>query len=277
MKKNNYGLTQKVPTANLAVNKSRIKIYNDNNTPTYYLTKGQEFQIEIFNPTQDTISAKIILNGKAISQGGLVLRAGERVFLDRYLDVAKKFMFDTYEVSNTEEVREAIEKNGDFKVEFYRESRQILSLPTFQTTYPPFGHITYGNPLNTTVTTSMSGSFVGGDFTTTSLFHDTGTNNLAYNQKSLLCDSKSHLTRSIKAKKTIETGTVEKGSNSDQKIKTVDNKFEFYPFHSVEYKMLPLSQKVLSSSDINVKRYCTNCGSKLGKTDKFCSSCGTKA
>ena len=114
-----------MPSANLTINKSRLPIYNKNaKMPTYYLTKGQEFQIELFNPTADIILAKIKLNNKSISQGGLVLKPGERVFLERYLDVAKKFLFDTYEVSGGSEAQKAIEQNGDFSVEFYKERQQ---------------------------------------------------------------------------------------------------------------------------------------------------------
>ena len=139
-----------MPAAHLAVNKSRLKVYkNVGPMPTYYLQKGQEFQIELFNPTQDVVLAKISLNGKAISQGGLVLNPGQRVFLDRYIDVAKKFLFDTYEVSGqSEEVKKAIENNGDIKVEFYRE-RQPIS---------------YGNPI-----------WVNGSSTTTLGAYNTGT------------------------------------------------------------------------------------------------------
>ena len=132
MKQSILAPTKKVPTANLAVNKSRIKIYNkEGEMPTYYLQSGQEFQIELFNPTTDVVLAKIILNGNPISQGGLVLKPGQRVFLERYLDVAKKFLFDTYEVANTNEAKEAIENNGDFKVEFFRERQPVYNNPKF--------------------------------------------------------------------------------------------------------------------------------------------------
>ncbi len=97
------------PTANLAINKSRLKVYGKKSeVPTYYLNKGQEFQIELFNPTTNNVLAKISLNGKPIAQGGLVLRPGERAFLDRYIDIARKFKFDTYEVADTNEVKQAI-------------------------------------------------------------------------------------------------------------------------------------------------------------------------
>ena len=99
-----------VPTAGIAVNKSRLKVYSKGSEmPTYYLQKGQEFQIELFNPTTEVVLAKISLNNTLISQGGLILNPGQRVFLERYIDVPKKFLFDTYEVANTDEVKKAIE------------------------------------------------------------------------------------------------------------------------------------------------------------------------
>ena len=60
-------------------------------------------------------------NGKEISQAGLVIRPGQRIYLERYLDIAKKFKFETYEVEDSNESKEAIAKNGEVKVEFFYE------------------------------------------------------------------------------------------------------------------------------------------------------------
>jgi hypothetical protein len=283
-----------VPTATLAVNKSRIKIYkNAGDMPTYYLQKGQEFQIELFNPTSDVVLAKVILNGKAISQGGLVLNPGQRVFLERYLDVAKKFLFDTYEVANTSEVKKAIESNGDFKVEFYKErqNNQILYSNNYTGTLS-LGNYNSGTPINnlrTTTTTNING-VVGGSSTFTSSIN--GNTSAFYNSNVSNTKSLGNITldsvsfddevksepKRMKSKlsKSIETGRVEMGSNSDQEFKMVNKTFEYSPFYTIEYKMLPVSQKINTIDDIQVKVYCTNCGAKLGKTDKFCASCGTK-
>jgi hypothetical protein len=276
-----------VPTANIAVNKSRLKVYNNTgDLPTYYLQKGQEFQIELYNPTSDVILAKIILNGNPISQGGLVLNPGRRVFLDRYLDVAKKFLFDTYEVSGSEEVRKAIEKNGDFKVEFYKE--RVLNNYDNNIVFGSYNS-TAGNPRCCTTNTFLTNDN-GVTFTNTS--NNIGTTALyssSVNQNTPTLDSLNatlsfdtpdviRSSRTLKSRsKSIETGRVEQGSVSDQKVVTVDKKFEYWAFHTIEYKMLPVSQKINTAEDINVKRYCTNCGAKLGKGHKFCSSCGTKA
>lgn len=317
-----------VPTANIAVNKSRLKVYeNAGSIPTYYLQKGQEFQIELFNPTTDVVLAKISLNGKAISQGGLVLNPGQRVYLDRYLDVAKKFLFDTYEVGKSEEVKAAIKDNGDFKVEFFKESKPVF-VPDY--TYRPLlqwkdngfnklggygsgtptdflrgsstggysgevncGHTTYSSPstsagitlngLNGTITNCVSSNAIQGNSSFTNSGDGMATMDWMQAEKSLNDEAtpsplkKRLRTASLKSSKTIETGRVEMGSESDQKLKVIDKSFEFFAFHTTTYKMLPLSQKINTAEDINVKRYCTHCGAKVGKTDNFCGKCGKKA
>lgn len=263
------------PQAFIAVNKSRIKQYDKSgDTPTYYLQKGQEFQLELFNPTNGTILAKIFLNGNTISQGGLVLRPGERIFLDRYIDVAKKFLFDTYEVENTSEVKKAIEDNGDFKVEFYKELVLInyngyIDLRNNSTPTTYYNHnlnltnIGNANPYDITCNTTSS---FNSSFTNASLNQNTtpeGPNIRSINKLR-------------KTKKSIETGRVEQGSSSNQKLQTVNKNWEYSPFHTIEYKMLPLSQKINTIEDINIKRYCTNCAHKLKKEYKFCPVCATK-
>lgn len=281
-----------MPTANLAINKSRIKIYDKNSTtPTYYLEKGQEFQIELFNPTEDTILAKIKLNNKAIGQGGLVLRPGERVFLERYIDVAKKFKFDVYEVSNTEEVKKAIESNGDFHVEFYREREELPyfnlpSLPTWTYNSNPnyFGGTVGNGTPEEFLKTKGSGEIDQDQFTFTTNSLTSGSIRCTASMESLSDESldvaKYSPIKKLKTKtrsKSIETGRVEKGSNSSQSFDTVNKKWEYSAFHTVQYKLLPISRKVNTVQEIQTKRYCTNCGTKQKPTFKFCPSCGTQA
>jgi hypothetical protein len=265
-----------MPTAMICINKSKLKVYNKETTPTFYLEKEQEFQIELYNPTSDVILAKIKLNGKEISQGGLVLRPAERVFLERYIDVANKFKFDTYEVANTSESIKAIEDNGDFSVEFYKEW-----IPR----YYPINHAYTSNPLfingsNINYLNTSSAPLYGNiSYTTTTnaSFGSTISNyNSTLTSTSSLGSTLSRSAEPIKSLKTIETGRVEEGSSSNQKLKSVNKTFELYPFHSLEYKLLPISQKINTVDTINVKRYCTKCGRKYGKTDNFCGGCGNK-
>ena len=269
------------PTANIAINNSRVKLYGKTSeVPTYYLQKGQEFQIELHNPTKDTICAKISLNGNPISQGGLVLKPAQRVFLDRYIDVARKFKFDTYEVTNTSENRQAIEDNGDLSVEFYREQQPS---PYFG------GSITIDDNVTTLLANTL---LTNTNNTTLGLANINDNQTVNYNSSGVVTmDSLSFMDqnqnihntpkptkrkRRFKSKKSIETGRVEQGERSDQSMNTVYMNLEYTPFHSVEYKIIPVSQKVNTVQDTQLKRYCTSCGSKQKPKFKFCPSCGTR-
>lgn len=118
-------MSEKKSMMAIAVNKSICKEYSTSSNPrTVYLESGQEFQIQIFNPHTYTIGVKIYINGERIPNM-LVLNPGERIWLERYLDTAKKFKFSTYEVDgNDSDVKEAIKDNGLIKVEFYKEVRK---------------------------------------------------------------------------------------------------------------------------------------------------------
>ena len=278
----NVTMGQMNPTAAIAINKGLLRTYNKkSDTPTYYLKKGQEFQIELFNATQDYILAKITLNNKLISQGGLVLRPGERVFLDRFLDVEKKFLFDTYEVSGGNEVQQAIRNNGDVKVEFYKEKEKPFYVTNTNTGRWYGNDIIYGD--GTYTTSSFTSNSIGATTTNDLSFSTTSTTSgevtLDWMDNTLLRSSspkpeKSRVRKSLKSK-SIETGRVEKGSKSNQKFKTVDKEFDYFPFHTVSYKLLPQSQQNIETKELR-NIHCTSCGVKGKSTHKFCSGCGQK-
>ena len=95
-----------------------------------YLENGQEFQIQLFNPHKFTIGAEIFINDEKLSNR-IVLKPGERIWLERYLDIKKKFKFSTYEVEgNNTDVQEAIKDNGKIEVKFYREVRKKEFYPS---------------------------------------------------------------------------------------------------------------------------------------------------
>tara|TARA_R110000868_G_scaffold203969_8_gene451968 strand:- start:5614 stop:6585 length:972 start_codon:yes stop_codon:yes gene_type:complete len=312
------------PTVNVSVAKNRLKVYNkDSQIPTIYLEKDAEFEIELFNPTTDVIVAEIILNDKAISQGGLVLRQGERIFLERYLDVAKKFRFETYTVSNTKEVQAAIKNNGSLKVKFYREDTTPAYTPTYTTTtintpyyYDHFGTGIIGDMLTSTDSRGFAGSpsnltgsagqdahmmnindinatiSNGNDFV--SAFSNYSADNIqtlsAEEHKSLRPElyppvkKDKYADRSrVKVKrlktnvKKTETGVVAEGSASSQKFVESTRKWCSWPFATVEYHLMPVSTKEVTASELGMRRYCTQCGSKLKRAWRFCPTCSSKA
>jgi hypothetical protein len=274
------------PCAYISKDRKRLKQFGQ----TVYLNNGEEFELELFNPSSTTVLAKIKLDGSYISGGGIVLKPGQRVFLERYLDDARKFKFETYEVDGTSnEVLDAIAGNGDVVIDFFDEYKQPLW--TNNVTYGgSFGgpiHTYNSNPLNinagyvngqtTTNINYSSTNTAGVSFTTTSMSNTFEGPNKRGVLRSLKSkpNSRSEVTMDMLSTDSIETGRVEKGGSSDQSFKTVDKTFNHYTCATSIWKILPVSQKVYEKQDLKV--YCTNCGKKRKKdSDKFCSSCGNK-
>ena len=240
------------PTAHITRKKSRLKMYNGN---TVFLNDKDNFEFEIHNPTQKSVLCKIKLNGEYISTGGVVIRPGQRVFLERFLDTNNKFEFSTYEVKDTSLNRTAIDLNGDVRIEFYNEQ-------TYQPNYSLYvlngssstvstGSPYYGNTTFTTATTSSSAPMA--------YYSNTSSVSSLVGEPTL-------------SKKSIETGRVEKGEKSKQNFTNSYQNFEYYTSHQISFKILPLSNKNKTTEDI--KYYCTECGTKTKSKYKFCPSCG---
>ena len=76
----NYATQVGKPTAHITKKKSRLKVYNGHSV---FLNDKDNFEFEIHNPKQKSVLVKIKLNGEYISTSGVVLRPGQRVFLER--------------------------------------------------------------------------------------------------------------------------------------------------------------------------------------------------
>ena len=127
------------PQSFVTKGKQRLKQHND----TVYLNNGDEFEIELYNPTQNKILAKLEMDGNSIGSG-IILRPGERVFLERHLNEAKKFLFETYKVSGSNESKSAIQKNGGIVIKFYNVQQSMNAITT--------GGYWYNNNVNSTLT-----------------------------------------------------------------------------------------------------------------------------
>lgn len=73
----------------------------------------------------------------------------------------------------------------------------------------------------------------------------------------------------------LETGRIEKGEASNQKLKGVNLQFATTPFHSITYKLMPIS--AMNRTIGEIRQYCGKCGYRLRKsTWEFCPHCGEK-
>jgi len=248
------------PTAKVSVSKSVLKKYKVDNQDVYFLKDGTEFEIELFNPLQETVLCNIIFNGKKSNNEGLVLEPGQRIFLERYLDTNDKFLFNTYEVEDNDEVRFAIAENGLVRVTFHKES--------FNYSYNVNGWVT-PNIIDMDNWTSpnifycnTTGTSIDSFATITNSVMTTASGNLS--------------TNTVTLDGIIETGRISKGNESDQAFTYVNKDFNIYSFSHVEFKLLPNTYKPKTSKDLKVRTYCTQCGKKAKVKSKFCSACGNK-
>lgn len=245
-----------------------------------YLKNGQNFEIEIYNPLTNAVLADVRVNGSSVSKGGLVIRPGERFYLDCFVDDKKKFIFKTYEVDDTPQSKKAIAKNGLVEVFFYKEEvsnvsiikngKRIIEHHYHYPYYPyypwniwyPWTYTVYTTGATTTL--SSAGSVVIGNSNTTSTYGSTfdasgtiftsdnvtltgglDTSGYAAGGDAAYC---------CNSLPPIETGRVEKGEKSDQKFQEVDMEFESYKISSVVYHILPESQRPVNTKEILKKK-----------------------
>ena len=183
--------------------------------------------------------------------------------MDRFIDEDRKLGFSTYEVENSKQAKQAIEKNGLLEVEFYAEVvyKNPFTLQGNTSTWTYYGNQGSGgnywlNGFGGTITNCVSGS------TTTSISNGVSFTN---------CSSTSTLTSDA----SIETGRVEKGEKSNQSFSESFDSFNSWISFSTKVQILPRSQKPAETSEI--RSYCTGCGSRNKKQNwKFCPNCGTK-
>jgi hypothetical protein len=237
----NYATQVGNPTAHITKKKSRLKVYNGH---IVFLNDKDNFEFEIHNPKQKSVLVKIKINGEYISTSGVVLKPGQKVFLERFLDTNNKFEFSTYMIDPTTPNWSAIELNGDILIEFYDE--QTI------TTFNNFLGSTNGF---TTINTTGSPYYGNVTFTTSNGVSTFTTTNTTYNNS-------------------IETGRVERGEQSNQTFTNSYQNFNYTTSHIVKFKIMPLSTK---NKDVDeIRHYCTECGTKVKKNYKFCPSCGNK-
>jgi hypothetical protein len=231
-----------------------------------FLKDEDEFEIELFNPLTVSVLADIKLNGQSISKTGLVIKPGQRVYLDCFIDDRKKFKFSTYEIENSGEALDATQNNGVLEVFFYKED--VITLDNWQRKfdrvivekyypynpypwYNPYkvycgsGTITYGG---TTVTTNSNNGLIGG---TTNVYNSSNNINCSYTSQ---VDLPNLNVAGSLSTNSIETGRVEKGEKSKQKFTEVDMEFEKHYIASTIIQILPESRKPAEVKQMKTKQ-----------------------
>ena len=216
----------------IAKNKSLLKEYDNR---TVYLKDGDEYQIQLFNPHDKEIAARVYIDNVPLSNN-IIIKPGERIWLERYTDKPNKFKFATYTVDSDPEALKAISHNGEIKVEFYNRKTTVY------TYYEPnFQFYSYSTCYSSNLTASSTTTPITTSYTAP-----------------------------------IETGRTEAGDHSDQSFYSVNMEFEVFPFTIETIKILPESQRLHTKEDLKKVycpdcgrklkekyKYCPYCGKKL--------------
>ena len=230
-----------------------------------FLNDGDEFEIELFNPLTVSVLADIKLNGQSISKTGLVVKPGQRVYLDCFIDDRKKFKFSTYEIEASLESINATANNGVLEVFFYKED--VITLDNWQrrfdriivekwypyNPYPWYNpyRVYYGSPIYGTTTNNSNG--IIGTTTTTNAIYSSNSINCSYTSNSVdLSNLNIDGSNNMNSINSIETGRVEKGEESKQKFTEVDMDFEKHYIASTIIQILPESRKPAEVKNVKI-------------------------
>ena len=286
----NYNVNNAQPSAFIvnSNDRGRKKIYLNSKV---YLGNNSEFQIELLNPLQDSVLTEIKINGKIASANGLILKPGQRFFLDCSIDDKRKFIFKTYEIENTNESLNATANNGFVEVSFFKEKTHYNNYYNGTLTIPNWTNGQWSNGQWSNGQWS-NGQWLGGSATgltttsinglsNTSIINNCNSFNSCHSNTSTIGLGSFSLNEDMKVKKMrrsvdrTETGRIEKGETSTQKFESLNMEFETYCINRVSYQILPESKKPVETSEIK-KNFCIECGHKLKGSERFCPSCGTK-
>ena len=237
-----------------------------------FLEDKEEFEIELFNPLTVSVLTDIKLNGQSISKTGLVVKPGQRVYLDCFIDDKKKFKFSTYEIENSGESLDATQNNGLLEVFFYKEDVITLDnwqrkfdriivekwYPAYYPSYPVYPYynrpsIWYGTNSPTIggscVTTNLNNSIVG--TTTTNTYSSNNLINCSYTSNVNVPYGGTTVNNLFS--NSLETGRVEKGEKSKQKFTEIEMDFEKNYISSTIIQILPESRKPVETKEIKNK------------------------
>ena len=243
-----------------------------------FLNDGDEFEIELFNPLTVSVLADIKLNGQSISKTGLVVKPGQRVYLDCFIDDKKKFVFSTYEIDGGLESLDATQNNGLLEVFFYKED--VITLDNWQRKfdriivekwypvyYPSYPVYPYYNRPSIWYGTSSPTITIGGSCVNTTLNNNiigtTTTSNAYYSSNNVNFSNTSNSvnlsnlniagSNNMNSLNSIETGRVEKGEVSKQKFTEIEMDFEKNYISSTIIQILPESRKPVETKEIKNK------------------------
>lgn len=232
---------------------------------TVYIPFGSEYSILVKNLETKRACVNIYLDGDCVTDGGLVLNAGQEVDLERFikngnLSEGNRFKF-IERTAGVEQHRGIKLEDGLIRIEhqfeYVRPIQQIARpSPFYDNSTNMYGSL-QGSPLRVTDDISYSASSISGSVSSMSVTSDTITS------------------YSVNLN---DTGITVPGSKSEQKFQTAYMGAMEPEKFSMVIKLLgetPDNKPVVKPVTVKTTQKCVTCNHTNKATSQFCSKCGT--
>lgn len=224
-----------------------------------------EYKIRLKNKNNKGCTAKVFIDGKPVSKlGDLIISANGTIDLERFvdssLDSGSKFKFVPLDHSDVDDPTSS--ENGIIKVEFrLAKNKDNIKINLDSIKFKPYDYNKWGtnNPFD-------QWGWTTGDFVT-------------YNSDNTTSDGPTKVTFSSNVNfvsadnSNLEDGATIEGGNSNQS----------FVYSNLDVEDIPtiLYLKIVGIKDSKevgsfMYKYCSNCGRKVKRSDKFCSECGNR-
>jgi len=229
-----------------------------------------EYKIRLKNKNDRSCTARVFIDGKRVSQlGDVIITSGGTIDLERYidrsLDKGKKFKFVPLDHQDVDDPTSS--SNGVIEVEF-RKANQSNGIKLDYRPSDFVWRMPYKEDNN-----GPTRIYNGGDSKSTAgAMGDAASDTVMYSASNgVRSFSKGGMFTPESSRSFVSAGATVEGSKSNQRFS--------YSSLEVEDSVVTLKLKIvgINNSDVvrdNVYKYCSNCGSKIKRTDKYCSECG---
>ena len=230
-----------------------------------------EYKIRLKNKNNRGCTAKVFIDDKQVSKlGDFIINANGTIDLERFIDSSlergKKFKFVPLDHPDVDDPTSS--DNGIIKVEFrLARKKNGIKIKTDPIVWKPWNWDDY-EPWK------FDGVLGGG---TSDFIYSNSTGGL--NGSVSFCCSDNFVSDDAGLAKStlrnnVEDGATVEGSRSDQSF--VYSELDVVDFPTTILRLKIVGIKDTKQADKLIYRYCSNCGSKVKREDRFCRECGKK-
>jgi len=243
-----------------------VREFGERENKRVALPFNSEYKIRLKNKNNKGCTAKVFIDDKQVSKlGDLIINANGTIDLERFidgsLDSGKKFKFVPLDHPDVDDPTSS--ENGIIRVEFRlakRENGIKINVEPF--TYKPWNwdDWQFTKPYN-----PWSGST--GDFIVyNSGFHSDG----SHDGSVQMSFSSNFISDNMNS---LEDGATIEGGRSNQSF--IYSNLDVEDFATIlQLKIVGIKDS--KQADKLIYQYCSKCGSKVKRSDKFCFNCGNK-